>query len=58
MPGWQRPPEGLCPCFRALLCVGMKVTQTQERTNVMSVICLASLKGVKQLVGLGRPPAS
>lgn len=30
---------------RALLCVGMKVAQTQERTNVLSVIRLASLKG-------------
>ena len=28
----------------ALLCVGMKVTQTQEQTHMLSVIRLASLK--------------
>ena len=44
MPGWQRPPEGLCPWLGHSCVWGMKVTQMQEQTNVLSVTRLVSLK--------------
>lgn len=36
--------RGTASLPRALLCVGMKVTQTQEQTHMLSVIRLTSLK--------------
>lgn len=44
MPGWQRPPEGLCPCLGHSCVWRMKVTQIQEQTNVLSVIRWVSPK--------------